>query len=131
MGPVNWMDVGLATLAFFLVGAVWYGALFRTAWQREAGVGDPPQAAAAARVMLGTLLCEFLVVAMLGHLFARTQPADHVKLMMAAGFAVAVMAPAIGINYLHQGRSLKLFLIDAGHYLAGMLAAGGVFVALD
>lgn len=131
MGPMNWMAVGLGTLAFFLVGAVWYGALFRKAWQMEAGVGDPPQGAAAATVMLGTLLGEFLVVAVLGHLFARTQPADHVKLMMAAGFALGVMAPAIAINYLHQGRSLRLFLIDAGHYLAGMLAVGGVFVALD
>ena len=82
-------------VVFFLVGAVWYGALFRSLWQREAGVGDPPQGAGAAKVVLGTLLGEFLVVAMLGHLFARTQPADHVKLMMAAGFALAVMAPAM------------------------------------
>lgn len=127
---MNWLAVVLATLAFFLVGAVWYGALFRSVWQREAGVGDPPQGSAAARVMLGTLLGEFLVVAMLGHLIARTQPADHVKMMMAAGLAIAVMAPAVGINYLHQRKSLTLFLIDAGHYLAGMLAAGAVFVAL-
>jgi hypothetical protein len=40
------------------------------------------------------------------------------------------MAPAIGINYLYQNKSLKLFLIDAGYFVVGMAAMGGVFVAL-
>ncbi|MBA3053605.1 MAG: DUF1761 domain-containing protein [Sphingomonadales bacterium] len=127
MGQVDWLAVALGTLAFFLVGALWYGGLFRKAWQAEAGVDDPPRGAAGAKVMLGTLFAEFMVVAMLGHLIARTQPPGHVKLMMAAGFALTVMAPAIGISYLHQKRSMQLFLIDAGHYLVGMLAAGAVF----
>ena len=66
---------------------------------------------------------------MLGHLFARIQPVDHAKMMMATGFGLAIMAPAIGINYLYQRRSLKLFLIDAGYFVVGMAAVGGVFVA--
>ena len=40
------------------------------------------------------------------------------------------MTPAIGINYLHQRRSLTLFLIDAGHFIFGMAAVGLVFVLL-
>lgn len=130
MGPVNWLAVGLGTIAFFAVGALWYGLLFRSLWQREAEVGEPPQGGAALRIMLGTLLCEFLVVWMLGHLFARTDPSVRAMGMMAIGFGALVMAPAIGINYLHQRRSLKLFLIDAGHFVAGMAAVWGVFAAL-
>jgi hypothetical protein len=130
MGPVNWLVVILATLAFFAVGALWYGVLFRAAWQREARIGDPPQGAAAVRIMLGTLLCEFVVVAMLGHLFARTDPSDRAMWMIAIGFGAMIMAPTIGINYLHQRRSLKLFLIDAGHCVAGMAAVCAVFVVL-
>ena len=74
---------------------------------------------------------EFVVVLMLGHLFARIDPSDRAKMMMATGFGLAIMAPAIGINYLYQRRSLTLFLIDAGHFVVGMTAVGLVFVLLD
>ena len=43
----------------------------------------------------------------------------------------AIMTPAIAINYLHQRKSLKLFLIDASHFVVGMAAVGLVFVLLD
>lgn len=129
MGPVNWLAVALGTLAFFLVGAIWYGLLFRARWARETGVTEQPSGAVNARIMGLTLLCEFIVVAMLAHLVARTQPPPHVRLMMAEGFAGAIMVPAIAIGYLHQRKSLALFLIDAGHLLVGMGAVGAVFVA--
>lgn len=128
MGPLDWLAVGLGTLAFFLVGAVWYGLLFGRIWARETGVTEPPSGPAMARIMGLTLLCEFIVVAMLAHLIARTQPPPHVRLMMAEGFAGAIMIPAVGINYLHQRKSLTLFLIDAGHYLVGMAVVGAIFV---
>lgn len=130
MGPINWLAIGAATVAFFIVGSIWYGALFRQPWAREVGVTEPPQGAGMARVMGGTLLAELVVVVMLGHLFARVQPDDQAKMMIATGFGLAIMTPAIAINYLHQRKSLKLFLIDAGHFIVGMAVVGAVFVAL-
>ena len=132
MVPINWLAIVLAPLAFFAVGAIWYTALFCKTWQREVGLSTE-QLTSGRNMMLimGTcLLLEFVVVLMLGHLFARLQPSDHVKMMMATGFALAIMSPAIGINYLYQRRSLKLFLIDAGHFGVGMSAVGLVFVLL-
>lgn len=130
MGTINLLAVVLATGAFWLVGALWYGLLFGKLWQRETGMSEPPAGSRIALVMGLTLAFEMLVVLTLAHLVARTGAAPHVVLMMAAGFALAVMTPAIGINYLHQRKSLTLFLIDAGHFLFGMLAAGGVLIAL-
>ena len=133
MGPLNWLAIVLATIVFFAIGAVWYTALFGKAWQREVGLGTE-QLTGGRNMMaiMGTcLLLEFVVVLMLGHLFARIQPGDHAKMMMATGFGLAIMAPAIGINYLYQRRSLTLFLIDAGHFVVGMAAVGLVFVLLD
>ena len=130
MGAVNWLAVLLGTLVFFAVGAVWYGVLFGRAWQRALGQPERPSGAAAARVVLLTLVCEFLIVAMLGHLIARTSPSAHVVLMMGFGFGATIIAPALGLNYLHQRRPLALFLIDAGHAVVGLLAASAVFIAL-
>jgi len=130
MGAVNWTAVVLGTVVFYIVGAIWYGLLFGKTWQREVGMTEPPQRGAMARIVALTLLAEFLIAATLGHLFARTMPPDHVKMMMALGFAATIMTPAIGINYLYQRKSLALFLIDAGHFIFGMAALGAVFVAL-
>ena len=131
MGAINLLAVVLATAAFWLIGALWYGVLFGKLWQRETGITERPAGSRIALVMGLTLAFEMLAVLTLAHLVARTGPAPHVVLMMAAGFALTVMTPAIGINYLHQNKSLTLFLIDAGHFLAGMLAAGAVLIAFS
>jgi hypothetical protein len=76
-------------------------------------------------------LCELVVAWILGHMFARTAPSPRAMMMIAIGFGLGVMTPAIGISYLFQRRPLKLFLIDAGHFIVGSAAMGGVFVALS
>jgi hypothetical protein len=130
---INWLAVGFGTLAFFVVGAVWYTALFGKAWQREVGLSNEQLMDGRNMALTyGTcLLLEFIVVLTLGHLFAFLHPGDHVKMMMATGFGLAIMSPAIGINYLYQRKSLKLFLIDGGHFVVGMAVVGLVFVLLD
>ena len=115
--------------AFFVVGAIWYGVLFGKAWQREAGLSDADVQGGNMALIFGlTFLFEMLIAMVLWHLIARTMPEPHVVMMMAVGFAVGVMVPAIGINYLYQRKSGKLFAIDAGHLIVGMAAMGGVFV---
>ena len=131
MDHISWLAVALGTLAFFTVGALWYGVLFGKPWQRETGITEPPNGAGVARVMGFTLLAEFIVVLTLGHQFAFSDPSDRGKMMIATGYGLAIMTPAIAINYLHQRKSLKLFLIDASHFVVGMAAVGAVFVLLD
>ena len=131
MGDINYLAVVLGAVAFFVVGMVWYGALFGKAWQRELWPQGTPQSARSPAVLFGLcLLAELVVAWMFGHMLARIQPPTHVIWMMAAGFGATIMAPTIAINYLFQQRSLKLFLIDAGHVIAGMMAMGGVFVLM-
>ncbi len=115
--------------AFFAVGALWYGVLFGKAWQNAAGMSDEDVQSGNMALIFGlTLLFEILIAMVLWHLIARTNPAPHVVMMMSVGFAVGVMIPSVGINYLYQRKSGKLFLIDAGHFLFGMAAMGGVFL---
>lgn len=131
MGPVNWLAVLLGAMAFFAVGALWYGVLFGKAWQREVGLSDEQLRGSNMPLLFGAcFLLELVVAWMLGHLIAHTSPAPHVVMMFAFGFGAFLMTPAVGINYLYQRKSLKLFAIDAGHFVVGMVAMGGVFVAL-
>lgn len=117
------------TAAFFVVGMIWYGALFGKAWQKAAGISDEQAQSGNPAVIFGLcFLFEMLIAMVLWHLLARVNPAPYVVMMMAIGFAGGVMIPAMGINYLFQRKPFMLFLIDAGHFLLGMAAMGGVFV---
>ena len=71
---------------------------------------------------------EMLIAMVLWHLIARTAPPPFVVMMMACGFAIGVMAPAVGVTYLLQRRSFLLFAIDAGYFLTGMAAMGATFL---
>ncbi|BDW81615.1 hypothetical protein MACH24_10530 [Erythrobacter sp. Dej080120_24] len=117
------------TAAFFVVGAIWYGVLFGKAWQRAAGLSDEAVQGGNMALIFGlTFLFEMLIAMVLWHLIARTGAAPHVVMMMSVGFALGIMAPAIGINYLYQRKSGLLFAIDVGHFVLGMAAMGGVFL---
>ncbi len=115
--------------AFFVVGALWYGLIFAVPWQRAAGLSNTQLREGNMGVIFALAFAfELLIAMVLWHLLARTDPPPHVVMMMASGFALGVMIPAIGINYLFLRKPLALFLIDAGHFLVGMAAMGGVFV---
>ncbi|MCX9147794.1 DUF1761 domain-containing protein [Erythrobacter sp. WG] len=117
------------TAAFFIVGALWYGVIFAKPWQRAAGLTNRQLQAGNMGLIFGlAFLFEMLIAMVLWHLLARTDPKPFVVMMMAMGFALGVMIPAIGVNYLFLRKPLALFLIDAGHFLVGMAAMGGVFV---
>lgn len=131
MGNVNLLAVVLGAAAFFAVGALWYTALFGKAWQRQVGLSEEQLQGANMPLIFGlTFLFEMLVSLMLGHNIARTDPSDRAIMMMAVGFGLTIMVPAIGINYLYQRKSGTLFAIDAGHLVLGTAAMGVVHVLL-
>lgn len=136
MGNVNLLAVILGSLVFFGIGALWYGPLFGKAWKELSGYDGEKMPYPTVKlpvwlVMVLAFALEMLVVLMLGHNIARSNPAPHVIMMMAVGFGAVIMTPAIGINYLFQMRPGKLFAIDAGYMIVGMAAVGSVFVALS
>jgi hypothetical protein len=133
MGDMDWLTVFLGALAFFVVGAIWYTALFGKAWQRATGLSEEQLKTGASMPLIFGLafLLELLIAITLAHQYAMTGPSDRAKMMIAVGYGAMLMAPAVGINYLFLRKPLKLFLIDAGHLIVGMAAMGGVFATLD
>lgn len=129
MGEFNWLAVLLGTLAFFVVGAIWYGVLFGKAWQKAAGLTEESVQSGSMALIFGlTLLFELLVASTLWHAIVRSGASDRGVMMMAVGFGATIMVPAIGINYLYLRKTFTHFLIDAGHLVVGMAAMGGVFL---
>ncbi|QUL36685.1 DUF1761 domain-containing protein [Erythrobacter sp. JK5] len=129
MGDFSVWPVLAGAAAFFAVGAIWYGAIFGKAWQKAAGMSDEAVQSGNMPLIFGlSFLFEVLIAMVLWHLLERTDPAPHVVMMMAIGFAVGVMIPTMGINYLYLRKTLTHFLIDSGHILVGMSSMGAVFL---
>ena len=132
MGDLNLVTIILAALAFFVVGALWYGVIFGKAWQKAAGMSDDDvQPGNMLKIFGLTLLFELLIATVLAHQFAMTGASDRAIMMISVGFAVGVMIPAIGINYLYLRKTAAHFFIDAGHFIVGMTAMGAVFALMN
>lgn len=112
----NILAVIAAALAGFVVGGVWYSPLlFVKPWRAE--IGADPEAKADFKAMAPQLagcmaLC--LVQAGMFAVFLGKQPA-----LMGAAYGLAAgvcwVGAALGINYLFEGKSLRLFLINGGY----------------
>ncbi len=132
MGNMSILTIFLAALAFFVVGALWYGVLFARPWQRAAGLSDETIASTNMPFVFALAFAfELLISLVLAHQYAMTGPSDRAKMMIAIGYGVGIMVPAIGITYLFLRKPGHLFLIDAGHFIVGMAAMGGVYALVD
>ena len=129
MAALNWFAIVAAAVSAFLLGGIWYGPLFKNAWCREAGV-DPN--AKQKRHPAGVFALAFVasLVAAFGFAFY-IGPSPEVHNAIHAGLMVGFfwVATSFAINYSFAGRSLKLWLIDAGYHLL-QFALYGVILGL-
>lgn len=132
MANANWLAIAIAALSGFLIGGIWYGPLFAKAWMKEHGFTMDSLKGGNMLAIYGTTFLLSLVSAFfLGHMLAHFgSMSTRSTMMISIGTALGFIAPAIGINYLFSRKSLKLFFIDAGYWVAFYAAMGLVFALL-
>jgi hypothetical protein len=117
MPEVNYLAVIAAAVATFALGGLWYSpALFGKAWQREAGVSEERMKSANMTLIFGLTFVLSLIAAWVFALFLGPRP--PMALGLGAGFSAGLcwVAASLGINYLFERKSLKLFLINGGYH---------------
>lgn len=113
MPEINWVGGVVAGLAGFVLGGLWYSALFGTLWMREHNISKDgpfrypvwlPMLAAVGSSIVGALVLS----ALLG-------PAPGVQAGVAWGAAIGflVVAGAIKMNGLFAQDSVKLISVEA------------------
>lgn len=127
----NWVTIIAAAIAAFGVGGLWYGPLFGKAWMVANGFTEADLAGSnMVKLFGGTIALNLVSAVFLGHLLAHFAPAPMQTMMISTGIALGFIIPGLAVNYMYSRRTMRLFLIDAGYFLAIFAVMGAVFVVL-
>lgn len=122
---LNFAAIFAAAASMFATGGLWYSPLlFGKAWQRETGLDDETLKRRSPAAIFGpsfvlALLMAFNLAAFLG-------PDATLGFAVAAAFAAGFgwVALGMGITYLFEARSFRLWLIDAGYHTVSFTLMG-------
>jgi hypothetical protein len=131
VGDVSWLGVAAALVASFAIGFLWYSPLlFVDAWMRELGI-TPDKARAGNMGLLFAgmfLLRGFAAVAM--SWMMGPQPGLHVGIAYGLLIGFCFAAGTLGVHYLFEQRTFKLWLINGGSNVVTFLAFGAILGVL-
>ena len=120
----------VAALLSFAIGGAWYSPiLFAKAWMREAGITEERAAQARMGQVFGLAGVASLVMAF--NLAAFIGAKASLSFGFFAGFATGLgwVAMSLGVIYLFEQRSLKLWLINSGYQIVAYTVMGAVIGA--
>jgi len=125
------LGILLATIAFYMIGFLWYGILFDAPWMELAGItqadAEANAAALGSKMYIYGLLISFAQVFGLNWLINRAglfgkKSGVEIGLMVATfiGF------PVLLYGWLYEGGSFRGDILDLGHLAVGYAVAGMV-----
>ncbi len=119
---INWFGVVLAGLAAFVIGGIWYAALFAKSWQRLVGLSDKELAKGMPKVFFGSFILSLVMALNLAFFIGNEGASFGLFAGLATGFGWIAMA--LGVNYLFERRSFKLYLINASYNVITLALMG-------
>jgi hypothetical protein len=132
---VNYLAIILGGLGAWALGALWYSpVLFSKAWQSELGLSDEKLKNGNMALIFGlSLVCMIIMSYGLSFIIG-AHPKEEMNFVHGffhgclAGTMFA--ATSIGINYLYQRKTIKLYLIDAVYQILMLGVSGGIMGAM-
>jgi hypothetical protein len=125
---INIVAVVIATVAGMAIGFAWFSpVLFGNSWLRLVGLSEEDAGEAARPAILGSIVATIVLVVILS-IFIDIAQADNFATGALIGFLawVGFVATTSGVNFLFSRRPLKLWLIEAGDHLVGLVVAGAI-----
>jgi hypothetical protein len=117
LDSINYFAVLVAALSAFIIGGFWYSVLFAKAWMvendfEEETLRNSNMAKIFGGAFILSLIISFVLALFLG-------PERDALTGTLAGFMAGLfwVATAMGITYLFERKSMKLFLINAGYHV--------------
>ncbi len=127
---VNWLAVALAALSAFLIGGLWYSPIaFGRAWMAENGFTEEDLAGKVGLIFGGAFVLAFIIAANLAF-FLGAEPGVAWGATAGALAGIGWVACAMGVTYLFERKSMKLFAINAGYHALTFTLMGTILGAM-
>ena len=132
---INYLAVLVGGIAAFALGSLWYTALFGKAWQRLLELSDEKMKSGSIAVtmvssfVLMTIMSFGLAILIQGHSNPDSEVGTLSGLYHGLIIGAVFVGMSVGINYLYQRRSIKLWLIDAGYQILFLGIQGAILGA--
>ena len=124
----NYWAILVAALFQWFLGALWYSPpLFAKPWAAMLGIKMDGEKKGLATGMIASILCDLLLCFVLAHIILWSGAASFARGALAGfivwcGFFVAPNLP----QGIYERRPFKLFAINNGYWLVGLLVSGGI-----
>lgn len=126
----NIVAVLVSALLAFVIGGLWYSPiLFAKPWMREVGLSEEQTRQANPAKVFGFAALATLVMAFNLAAFIGNKSSIGFGLFAGAATGLGWVAMSLGVIYLFEQRSLKLWLINSGYQVVAYTVMGGVLAA--
>ena len=132
MEPVHFNHAAVITAALlsFAIGGLWYSPiLFAKPWMRECGLNEARARSAPMARVFGLSALAALVMAYNLAAFIGPKASFGFGLFAGAATGIGWVAMSLGVIYLFEQRSLKLWLINSGYQVVSYTVMGGLIGA--
>jgi hypothetical protein len=126
MDMMDLVAVVVAAASSFVVGGIWYGPLFGKAWMRASGIMEEEAGEANMARVMGLSFVLQLVAAFVLMMFIGPDAEAGFAVAAAASVGLFWVAPALGVVYLFEQRSLAHWGVNAGYQIVAFTLMGMV-----
>lgn len=127
---INWIAVIVAAASSFLLGGVWYSALFSKAWLSAAGLDEARLKTRNMGLVFGGSFALAFIAAASFAVFLGPEVDAVTGALYGLTAGLCWVAASFGINYLFEAKSLRLFLINGGYHTLQFTLIGLILGAL-
>ena len=127
---INYWAVIVAAVSAFVLGGVWYSPLmFEKPWMKELGFTKEGMGKSNMLKIFGIAFILMFIIAFNLAVFIGTESDWKLGMMAGALAGIGWIAAAIGVNYLFERKSFRLFLINAGYMAVSLTIMGAILGA--
>lgn len=128
LSAINWLAVFISALAFFGLGAIWYGPLFGNAWQRAVGLSGEELKDQMSKVFAASMVMALVISTGMAVFFrsgwAPAETGAMAGATMGMMLGIFFILPSTAMNYIFARRPISLILIDAFYHMLGYTITG-------
>ena len=123
---LNWLAVAVSAIAYFCLGAVWFGPVFGKMWMAGHGI-TPPTEEEKKKMNIGMMMTmsfikTIVMVILTAYIVMIINWSGNTMTALKIGAVLGGIASfPIGINYLFLKKPFSIWLLDGGYHFCGVV----------